>query len=126
MGAKLNGNFFDEKLMAVFLERVQENNVIDKESLGKNFIPFLVDGNLVGYLQSSFAEDIANEFNQVFSLSYGKSMSKVLIFTHDVERLSPDLRTEVVARVTRALSERGVIKGWREEVQFYPIIHMYY
>jgi hypothetical protein len=72
---------------------------------------FRVDGNEVGQVKDDFAAVLGN-FPDVFSVS------------GDGIELAPDLngfeqRTKAVDRVLRALAERQVIRGWREEK--YPV-----
>lgn len=109
---------FDVRFMASLIERIEENNAIDKDIFSTSFVPFVVASKAVGYVRVPFAEGLAKDFNNVFYLSsLPCSVSKKeLRFTPEVESLGPDERTKVVAKITRILSERGVVKGWRDEL----------
>lgn len=93
--------------LAQLQRRVDACNTIVDQDLA-NFVPFRIDGKLLGYMKEGFASQI-ERYGRVFVRRGGG------IEIH--ERLqSEERRTEEVGEVLQQLRENGTIVGWRQEL----------
>jgi 8-oxo-dGTP pyrophosphatase MutT (NUDIX family) len=86
-----------------FLERIRDCN----RSAMRQFRPFIVAGERVGWIKPAFASALRDH-------------PDVFLVSDDSVRLHPSLgdaeaRSEAVLGATRSLAEAGVIFGWRDE-----------
>lgn len=89
------------------LDRVREAHQFDPTGL----VPFVIDGQLVGYAELLFAAALA-EYPNEFRLEDGKLHLATIM-------RSPKGRTEAVAFVLADLKRRNLVPGWRDEL--YPV-----
>ncbi|CAI5991813.1 unnamed protein product [Closterium sp. NIES-64] len=96
------------------------------------FIPFVVNGEVAGYIHHSFWPHL-EPFGDVFVIrSTGGSSTggttaaggRVLSFSGRLEAAGAAERTEAVAGVLQRLREQGVVTGWRNEL--YPVGASFY
>lgn len=74
-------------------------------------------------MKNNFAEKLGLEFTDVFELHRGTESTKKLCFVEAVEKLSAAERTHVIDGVTKALRNKGLIRGWRNELL--PVVTHY-
>ncbi|CAI5519760.1 unnamed protein product [Closterium sp. Naga37s-1] len=125
-----------------YLARVRECNAGLERRW--EFIPFVVNGEVVGYIHHSFWQHL-EPFGDVFSLHHHAPSSttatttnssgtnaaaaaaaagRVLSFSGRLEAAGAAERTEAVGGVLQRLREQGVVTGWRNEL--YPVGASFY
>jgi len=72
----------------------------------------------VGLVSYSFAKQLATNYSNTFSLQSDNSRqgSNILTLTSPLNRSSFEELTAAVASVTSSLRDKGIIKGWRNEL----------
>ena len=118
-----NPRVLSRSTMESLLQRVWENNDVSRSTLGDpeldGLVPFVVDGKGFGYARSSFAQECCKH-PEAFRLVDGTLQGYNSITLQLNQRLQDSgdvyVRTEGVAKVTRALKDQGLIKGWRDEL----------
>ncbi|KAK8559111.1 hypothetical protein V6N12_042394 [Hibiscus sabdariffa] len=88
--------------------------------LQSEFLPFVIEDQIVGYIHKSFAENLRN-FEGVFILSKDDSGGGIVTL-HGSLKL-PDDRTRAVEEVIKCLAEDELIPGIRNEL--YPVTSSY-
>lgn len=117
-GLEGHSRVFTQGEMAGLLRRVSENNDLRGQRLAR-FVPFLVDGRTIGYVQRGFCVDRLAPFSNVFSLQGdegNESAGLSLHFAPLVEAGDCQLRTDALAEVTASLRSDGLVPGWRDEL----------
>ena len=90
-----------------YLDRIRECN----ERQMRHFRPFIVAGERVGWVKPPFVRELAR-FPKLFALSDAAVILSPALCTCEE-------RSAAFEEALRALAERGVIEGWRDEV--YPV-----
>lgn len=90
------------------LERVNACNALGDQ----RWFPLVVDRSAVGSVTAADA-DVLCAIDDVFQMN---SDEGVLHFAQELEKADPATRTVAVSRVTDALRQRGVVRGWRDEL----------
>ena len=102
----------DETTMLRLLDRIKENNNINSNNLTTDYVKWMINNKVYGYLKPNFAIEIS-KYDDVFT--YNKNNNTVS-FTSDVEQLSVNDKSAVVGKVTLDLKNKNVITGWRSEL----------
>ena len=84
---------------------------IPQEQL-KTLVKFSIQGNDIGLMKPSFADLLINNFSDIFT----RTGHQVVTFKEDIESSDMSTRSEVMTKVTASLRDKGVIKGWRNEL----------
>lgn len=113
-----NPRVLSRATMESLLQRVRENNDVSRQTLD-NFVPFVMDGKGFGYVLASFAQTTSRTHPDAFQFVDSTfQLSQRLQDSGDVS-----VRTEGVAKVTRAMRDQGLIKGWRDELL--PVVNSF-
>lgn len=84
----------------------------------EKYVPFVIEGSVVGYLERTFASEHLSRFPAVFRLDEESNVVRLHQNVEDVADLGS--RSDVVQGVLRQLRDEGVITGWRDEL--YPVL----
>lgn len=109
-GLRTHARTLPKATMEAFLERVQENNDIGELKLNE-LVPFVVDGMTLGYTSIDFAEECKLYKDTFVDVDGSLGLAPSLEGSKDVT-----IRTHAVGKVTRAMKDKGLIKGWRDEL----------
>ncbi len=90
-----------------FLDRIHACTAFNPD----RYLPFQIDDAVVGFVTPELAARLA-AFADVFVVNAGSVNLATALIT-------PAVRTAAVDRVLRALSQQGVVNGWRDEL--YPV-----
>lgn len=102
----------NKDVMSQLMRRISEVNNADIS----RFIPFLVKGSIMGYVQPSIA-DILIGYKDVFHMNIDSlTDKKVLTFTPLLNDATSVIKTVEIAKITQELKTNGHIKGWRNEL----------
>ena len=112
---------YDSYVMRSLLSRIEENNIVDPGEWGV-FVPFIIKGKPYGYLKNEFTEKLT-EFNNLFDLQRGTTSTKKLILRNEIDSLHLKEKSEAFSEMTKLLRNRGLIKGWRNELL--PVVDNY-
>jgi len=107
-----------------FFRRIEACNEGADEQ--KNLIPFYVGGHAVGFLRPQFAQDMLS-YAQPGDITHSVDVENTGSTDPTAVRLratDPEQRTQALARLTSALREAGIIKGWRDEL--YPVTRAFH
>ena len=91
------------------VRRIIENNLITDKMLQSEFVPFVVDNDVLGYCKSDFAK-LLESYKDIFVINNQNKIE----FLHNFKNF--DERTKAIAKVTLSLKEKGKITGWRDEL----------
>jgi len=86
-----------------FLDRIKHCQAPDLAA----YLPFIVDGGVVGYVKPDFASALEDY--------PGTFVSGTQCLTLNDSLVGPESRTEAVGAVLEKLMERGIVPGWRGE-----------
>ena len=109
-----NSNKFllNEEIMLKLYDRIKENNNINNSNLVNDYIKWIINNKVYGYLKPEFANEIY-QYNDIFIYN---NNDKSISFTSNIENLSCDEKTKVISKVTLDLKNKNIIKGWRNEL----------
>ena len=98
--------------MLKLLDRIKENNNIDNNNLRNDYVKWIINSKVYGYVQPSFANELS-KYNDVFVYDNKENQ---ISFTSDVEKLSINEKSNVIGKITLDLKNKNIIKGWRNEL----------
>jgi 8-oxo-dGTP pyrophosphatase MutT (NUDIX family) len=108
----MKSSTLDDITMIKLYDRIKENNNIDNNNLKNDYVKWMIDNKVYGYLKPAFANEIS-KYNDVFEYD---NKENLISFTSDIEKLSINEKTNAVSKVTLDLKNRNIIKGWRNEL----------
>ena len=79
------------------------------------YLPFVVQGNEVGYVDRTFVHAHLEQFEDIFDIGGG-----ALCLTEQLENCGLQERSQKFGEAMKVLKEQGIIDGWRDEV--YPVL----